>query len=234
MASELWQRIRSARQHADLKQDDIAKVCGVTRPAVSLWESKDPTKRTKPDINQIQALAKLARLPVEYFLNDKVEPESVWEVGKQHKAGGEAAVTAIAGGVAAALDMPRQIIRNEESLFASALQYYVFRIARERGLDPQALEGAFSQRIPMAVTSWAPDFFHGKLIVEIASQNSDLDKVCANLLTAERATGSKLEKLILYRGTPVPDTTNLENLFGIHLLPVTDPRDAAELIVDRL
>lgn len=233
MSSELWQRIRSARQYADLNQDDVAKVCGVSRPAVSLWESKDPSKRTKPDINQIQALAKLARLPVEYFLNDKIEPEDVWEVGKQHKAAtvGGATVTAALGG---AMPLPRQVTRNEESLFASALQYYVFRIARERGLDPQALEGAFSQRIPMAITSWVPDFFHGKLIVEISGQNADLDKVCANLLTAERATGGKLEKLILYRGTPVPDTTNLENLFGIHLFPVTDPREAAELIVARL
>ena len=100
--------------------------------------------------------------------------------------------------------------------------------------DPEALEGAFAQRIPLAVASWAPSFFHGKVIAEIADRDADLDKVCANLLTAERATGSKLEKVILYRGSPAPDTTNMENLFGIHLFSVSDPREAAELVVARL
>ena len=186
MASELWQRIRAARQYADISHDDVSKVCGVSRPAVTLWESKDPGKRTKPDINQIQALAKLARLPVEYFLNDKLDPESVWEAGKQYRAGNHASDVVAPYAMPSAKEaVPLRITRNEESLFASALQYYVLRIARERGMDAKALEGAFSQRIPMAVTSWTPDFFHGKLIVEVSGQNVDIDKVCANLLTAD-------------------------------------------------
>lgn len=35
MKSELHQRIRAARNFADLSQQAIAKACGVTRPAVS-------------------------------------------------------------------------------------------------------------------------------------------------------------------------------------------------------
>lgn len=44
MPSELWQRIRSARKYADLNQGDVAQVCGVGRPAVTLWESKDAAR----------------------------------------------------------------------------------------------------------------------------------------------------------------------------------------------
>ncbi len=251
MPSELWQRIRSARKYADLNQGDVAQVCGVGRPAVTLWESKDAARRTKPDIDQIQALAKITRLPVEYFLNDKLDPDSVWEIGKQHQAartaaaatgslagalaaGGGGTIAALAGPVLGAAVGAASIFHSKETLFAPAFQYYVLRLAQEQGRDPEALEGAFTQRIPLAVASWAPSFFHGKVIAEIADRDADLDKVCANLLTAERATGSKLEKVILYRGSPAPDTTNMENLFGIHLFSVSDPREAAELIVARL
>tara|TARA_R110002110_G_scaffold75039_4_gene198436 strand:+ start:1593 stop:2279 length:687 start_codon:yes stop_codon:yes gene_type:complete len=48
-------RIRAARRSAALTQTALAKACGVTRTAVSLWETGD----TRPKIDKILSLAEL-------------------------------------------------------------------------------------------------------------------------------------------------------------------------------
>ena len=54
MPSELWQRLRAAREHAKLTQQQIADACGVSREAVSQWEAKDPAKRKTPGVPRLR------------------------------------------------------------------------------------------------------------------------------------------------------------------------------------
>ena len=47
MATELWQRIKTARKYADLRQQDVAVACGISRGAVAQWEYEDAARRTR-------------------------------------------------------------------------------------------------------------------------------------------------------------------------------------------
>jgi SOS-response transcriptional repressor LexA/DNA-binding XRE family transcriptional regulator len=55
--SELWQRLRQARDHAGLRQDDIAALFGITRNAVSQWESENPKTRTACPLPRLEKIA---------------------------------------------------------------------------------------------------------------------------------------------------------------------------------
>lgn len=79
MKSELHQRIRAARNFADLSQQAIAKVCGVTRPAVSQWEALEVGKRTTPSLEQVKTIAQVTGVPMEWLTDDDAEPDSVWQ-----------------------------------------------------------------------------------------------------------------------------------------------------------
>mgnify|MGYP003648695224 CR=1 FL=1 len=44
----LHHKIKAARNHAKMTQQQLADVLDVSRPAVSLWESNDPEVRNEP------------------------------------------------------------------------------------------------------------------------------------------------------------------------------------------
>lgn len=81
MASQLWQRLRAARKFADLTQAQLASVCNVTRSGYAFFESSDDNARTRPNTDQIMAIAKLTRVPIEWLLNDTSDPGDVWKIG---------------------------------------------------------------------------------------------------------------------------------------------------------
>lgn len=87
MPSQLWQRLRSARNYADLRQQDIADACNpkVSRGAVAQWESIDPNNRTTPSIEQVKEVAKRTDVPFEWLMDDDAEPEQVWFIGRNAK-----------------------------------------------------------------------------------------------------------------------------------------------------
>ncbi|MDR3414610.1 MAG: S24 family peptidase [Nevskia sp.] len=77
--SELWQRLREARTRAQLTQQDIANLFGITREAVSQWESPRPEKRTRPSIDQLKQIAKKTGAPFEdYLTNDDIDAGTDW------------------------------------------------------------------------------------------------------------------------------------------------------------
>lgn len=76
--SELYQRIRAARKRAGLRQVDVAIRFEVDRTAVTQWESKDPGRRTRPDIDRLEEFGRMTRTPLWWLLSDDVDISSAW------------------------------------------------------------------------------------------------------------------------------------------------------------
>ena len=83
--SELWQRLREARGRKDKTQQDIADLFGITREAVSQWESPRGEKRTKPSTDQLKRIAKELGVPFEAYLTNDEVPAAAWSTGKDGK-----------------------------------------------------------------------------------------------------------------------------------------------------
>lgn len=213
MASELWQRLRTARKFADLRQEDISKVCKVTRSAVAQWEAKEVEKRTTPSIDQVRAIAKLCKLPVEWMLNDSANTDDVWEIGKLHTPANIPVATLFEPG------------KRLDSAFEKAIEFELLQ------RKPELAEG-FNRIIPLANTAIRPDFWYGKTLIELKTSEHGILDACAQLLLVEKAVGGKCKKAVLVYG---PADQNLlasyGAAFGIDVLTVTSPTDAADYIV---
>lgn len=66
----LWDRIKAAREAADLGQEDVAREMGVSQPAVAQWELPPDRGGTAPARKRLSALAKLFGRTPAYFLED--------------------------------------------------------------------------------------------------------------------------------------------------------------------
>jgi transcriptional regulator with XRE-family HTH domain len=54
----LGDRIRRAREGAGLSQNELARRCGVSRAAVSQWETPDIARRRRPTLSNLQTIAR--------------------------------------------------------------------------------------------------------------------------------------------------------------------------------
>lgn len=80
MASELWQRLRALRKHTGLSGELFGAEVGVSKAAVSQWESPDPKKRTSPDLQKVIDMARLFEVPLDWLLDDRSEVDREWWV----------------------------------------------------------------------------------------------------------------------------------------------------------
>lgn len=62
----LQDRIRKAREHAGLKQDELAQKLDTTRQTLGRWENGSHT----PTEKNLQALAEATGVPIEWFYSD--------------------------------------------------------------------------------------------------------------------------------------------------------------------
>lgn len=212
MASELWQRLRAARRYADLRQEDVRQVTGVSRSAVAQWEAEEPEKRTTPSIEQVRAVAKLAKIPLEWLLNDGADLDDIWRIG----------------GLAAPAPEPgRGASAHMAAAFAGAIEFAVLQ------RNPKLVEG-FRRSIPLVLASFSPDFWWGKLLVAFKVDQSPLIDLCGRMLMAERAAGSKLRKVILSFGPEAdkPLWASLADTFGIEVIAVASPEEGAAFLVE--
>lgn len=76
MNSELWERIRDARKNSGVRQQPLADALGLSRQAVSYWESDNPDKRTSPSIEQLRIFARETGVSFEWLISGSVEPVS--------------------------------------------------------------------------------------------------------------------------------------------------------------
>jgi transcriptional regulator with XRE-family HTH domain len=75
--SELWQRLRAARELARKSRDDVGHVVGLNQAVVALWESPDPSSRTQPSAQQVMRIAKLCGLPLFLLIDDAVSMHDI-------------------------------------------------------------------------------------------------------------------------------------------------------------
>ena len=72
-------KIQKCRTRAKLSQENLAKVFGITRTAVTQWESKDPKNRTEPNPRQLNTIARLHGKDywwyLAWFMDDEVEAD---------------------------------------------------------------------------------------------------------------------------------------------------------------
>ena len=65
---DTWQRLRAARKAAKVTQQKIADACGVSREAVSQWESPDPAKRSQASLDRLRVYARVCGVSLESLL----------------------------------------------------------------------------------------------------------------------------------------------------------------------
>lgn len=80
MPSQLWERLRAARRHADLTQREVAVACGLTRSAVAQWEASEPEQRTRPNSDHLIVFSRLTKAPLEWLMNDASRLDDLYRV----------------------------------------------------------------------------------------------------------------------------------------------------------
>lgn len=78
MSSELWQRIRAVRKHMELNQEKFGALLGVSKAAVSLWESENPESRNRPVHETLEKIASSSGAPLEWLLSDSSDCDKKW------------------------------------------------------------------------------------------------------------------------------------------------------------
>ena len=71
-------KIKAARNHAKMTQQQLADLLDVSRPAVSLWEPNDPKVRNEPTRTRLRKLAIVTGAPLHWLMddNDNTQPEN--------------------------------------------------------------------------------------------------------------------------------------------------------------
>lgn len=84
MSTTLGQRIARARQHAHIKQKDVARRFGISSQAISQWESG----RTRPDSQRLVRLARLFDISLEWLLAESgpMDSDGAGAVDLRHSA----------------------------------------------------------------------------------------------------------------------------------------------------
>jgi transcriptional regulator with XRE-family HTH domain len=79
MKSHIRERIKAARQHAKLSQEKLGEYIGVSKSAVSMWETNNLQKHTRPTIDNLKMISQFTGAPVEWLLDDNAEISSDWK-----------------------------------------------------------------------------------------------------------------------------------------------------------
>src|SRR5262245_55919780 len=78
--AHLAERLREAREYLGLSQETVAAKTGIPRPAISAIENA----KRKVEALELQALARLYKHPVDYFLGGTPEvPETVRAIARE-------------------------------------------------------------------------------------------------------------------------------------------------------
>ena len=67
----MWQRIKTAREFAKLTQDQLGDFCGVSRNAVSQWESPLERNGTVPKLSRLQKIAARTGVSLDWLLTER-------------------------------------------------------------------------------------------------------------------------------------------------------------------
>lgn len=213
MATSLAQRIRAARNYADLRQQDIAEACAaagikVSRSAVAQWEYDDE-RRTQPSVDHLKVVAKRTGVPLEWLLNGNAELADIWRFAKLAEPGPTAPLPIASPPASPASDRLKEACSR-------AVEFAVL----QRKPD---LAAAFGREIRQGAIRFMPDFMWGNVVAEFKTLPPSADTV-GHLLMVEQATSRKMKKVVIEL-TPRPGDPY--EIFGIVVLPVSSPDEAA-------
>lgn len=75
----LRRKIKAARLHAGYTQEKIGELIGVSKSAVSMWETSNPQKYTRPTLDNLKSFAQITGAPLEWLLDDKIPINQDWK-----------------------------------------------------------------------------------------------------------------------------------------------------------
>lgn len=78
MPSTLRQRIKAARLYAQLTQEQLAERLGVTKSAVSMWETPNNVKQTNPTLDNLRGISRETGAPMWWLSDDNQDIEGIW------------------------------------------------------------------------------------------------------------------------------------------------------------
>lgn len=223
--SELWQRLRSARNFAEKTQGDVAKEMGLTRPAVSLWESRNASNRSNPTGEQLMQLAKYLNVPAGFLMDDTVDAEAVSEYVDL-----SASNFSDTRELAVAVDQGERVARA----FWSSVEYTVM-------MTRPGLGSSFHLPIANAAVQIEAPFLHGSNLVGFASEGAEdngrlLLSGASALLLLERAMGRKTVKhLLIWTRTgrfEVSGRAMFEKTFDVRIHSFNDVTRAAAYLIE--
>lgn len=229
--SQLWQRLRAARKFADLTQAQLAAVCNVTRSGYAFFESSDDNARTRPNTDQIMAIAKLTKVPIDWLLNDASEPGDVWKIGVF--AGSAPKPVATAGHAGTTPCLVRKPDRREET-FWRAVEYSVSM------QDPHRAE-AFDVLLPTDGIGMRARYQHERVLACFCTPSDEdtLTFYMGRLFLYERSLQRSMSKhlLVWTRGEQGLDLATYievaQKLFGVTVKEVQTAEEAAAYLLSQ-
>ena len=222
--SELWQRLRSARSFAEKTQGDIAKALKVSRPTVTLWESKDGSNRTNPSAQQVMAFARECGVPAEFMMDENADIDDVYSY---------AAPATTDFGALTGKPKADEAAARQARAFWSAVEFKVVSDRPSYAEHFEVLADAAHMRV-------RADFLHNRSIAEFAAPLGREDAevlmdATAKLLVAERALGRQMTKyVLLFTKTGnfnIDGRQIFEKTFGVQVKAFSDIDKAAEFLL---
>lgn len=87
MSTQLPAKIHAARKAAGLTQERLAEQVGVTRGAVTQWESRNPDTKSNPGMDHLRKVAEVTGLPFAWLLDDRYSPGDAVHVRNLNRQG---------------------------------------------------------------------------------------------------------------------------------------------------
>jgi transcriptional regulator with XRE-family HTH domain len=223
--SELWQRIRAAREYANkMTQDRLGAACSppVNRAAVAQWEADTEERRTTPKGDKLMMIATATGVPIDWLLDDASNADTLHEHMQRRKDGMAAPV----------IDDAARLARAARA-FWSAVRYSAV-------LKNPLIESRFDVALGIDGVEVVAPFLFGRRLAVFAADTGDWKAVVARevgaLLTLEKLAGHECEKALLIWSASSASRATLEaerkfgQRLGVGIMSVSDVEAAAKLL----
>lgn len=205
----LWQRLREARRRAGLTQADIAQAVGVSRAAVTMWESSNPDVRTTPTPENLILLARRLAVPTGWLMTGSADAPPL----------------AVSDHVPRAWPQQPKDPRQEQNFWRGV----EFTVCAER---PEMADGFATQStVDFVLGDIAIEFASAT----DASLSQVVESRLGRLLIAEKMAGRELRKHLLVRAPDphLPEPLgSLAAQVGVRVQLITNMHDAARFITE--
>ena len=257
MATMLSTKIRYARKAAGLTQAQVAEQLGITRGAVTQWESKDEANRTNPSTETLRRIAQVTGMPFTWFVDDKLMATDVhhyrnlYQNNQIHEIqnlelkaeGGDSTMMIHQGtyieplGTIIPVDSTDLTVPKPPRLATAFWISVEFKLCQNK---PELLK-LFAARFSLGGESFSADFATSDVLAAFESFPGGVTRVdymkqwtrrkVADLLLLEKAIPRSVQKYLLVwlssNEDPPPELAQFAKAAGVELLYFRDPDIAA-------